>query len=328
MRRAQHGAVRDTAGWYYFTHHLIEVAGEEAAVFLDKMFANPIGNLNIGRARYTTMLNEDGRILDDGVVFRLEENKYWYSTLFAQKVIPWFDVHKGEAKVKYRKITDEVDMYAVQGPKSKDLVNSIVEENVDAMKFFSIADNKIGNIKVKIARAGFTGEKLGYEIYVAPKNRAVIEEMLAKNEAAFGAKRVTDVPVMVWTLPAEKGLCLMSDLAWVNPIEAGLDKGISWDKDFIGKEALEKVREEGPKLEILGFTLENDNVHITSRNMSGQASSVMKDGEEIGKVTMFTYGYTIGKSIGYVVVERAKAKIGDKVMIHGNEAVLTERCFV
>lgn len=119
MKRKEHMAVRETVGWYFWTHQLLEVSGSDGAAFLDKIYANPIGNLKAGRERYTTMLNEEGEIIDDVVVFRWEENKFWISTLFLNKLVKWFDAQKGTMDVKYEDITPRYDMYAVQGPKSR-----------------------------------------------------------------------------------------------------------------------------------------------------------------------------------------------------------------
>lgn len=140
MKRSEHMAVRSSVGWYYWTHQLLEVTGPDAAAFLDKMCANPIANLAVGRERYTTMLNEQGQIVDDVVVIRLQEETFWVSTLFIKKMIPWFDAHKEGADVNYTDVTKKWDMYAVQGPRSKELVNALVETPVDDLKFFSIMD--------------------------------------------------------------------------------------------------------------------------------------------------------------------------------------------
>ncbi|GHU66066.1 aminomethyltransferase [Clostridia bacterium] len=328
-KRAQHQAVRNTVGWYYFTHDLVEVTGEDATAFLDHIYANPIGTLKIGGARYTTMLNDDAAIQDDVVIFRLEENKYWISTLFAQRIMKWLDAHKGGYKAEYRKITKEWDMYAVQGPRSKDLLNAILEDNIDEQKFFQIRDNKIDGISVKISRAGFSGEKLGYEIYVSPEYTDQIEAILKEKGKTFDAREVDEFQIKVWTLPTEKGFYVMTDIHWTNPFEVGLDRGIDWDKDFIGKEALLKIKEEGPKRILYGFTIDEkyDAVHIVPRNLGGPGAQVLLGDEEIGRVYKYTYGYTVEKNIGYALVEIDKAGIGDIVSINGAEATLCERSF-
>jgi aminomethyltransferase len=328
VKRAEHEAVRGTVGWYYFTHHLIEVTGPDASVFLDKLFANPIANLKLGGARYTTMLRENGQILDDVVVFRLEESKYWVSTLFIKRLLSGLEAYKEGYDVSYKDITTTMDMYAVQGPNSKDLINAIAESNIDAQKFFTIRDNKIGNIPVKISRAGFTGEKLGYEIYVAPENSKHIESKLKERGKEFGAVRVEEFQIMVWTLPTEKGIMHMSDLDGTNPFEAGLDRGIDFSRDFVGKEALEKIKKEGVKRKIVGFVADDENAHIPARNLGGPGSAVMLGGEEIGRVSKYAYGYTCEKNIGYALIDITKAKIGDRVTLNDYWATLTERVFV
>ena len=327
MKREQHEAVRNTVGWFYFTHHLIEVVGEDATAFLDRIYVNPIASLKVGRARYTTSLNDDGNIIDDVVIFRLEENKYWISTLFNKRLTAWFDAHRGDSRVEYNQITEQWDMHSVQGPKSKSLLNKFLAEPVDEMKFFTIADNKIGDVPVKIARAGFAGEKFGFEIYAAPEHTPMIASKLSEYGKELGAVHVTEFQVLVWTLSTEKGLYLMADLKGTNPLEVGFERGIGWDKDFIGKEALAKVKEEGPKRQMLGFTVDEDDIHIPNSSLGNVPSDVILNGEKIGVVKKVTYSYVNNKNIGYVLLDAGKAKIGDKVTMNGFEATITEKVF-
>ncbi|HEY3388985.1 MAG TPA: hypothetical protein VGK38_05400, partial [Prolixibacteraceae bacterium] len=135
VMKSQHEAVRNTIGWYCWTHFLLEVTGPDATAFLDKIFVSSIAKTKVGRAKYTTMLNEEGIIIDDVIVFHIEEDKYWISTLHLNKLILWIDDHKGDSDVAYEDITSTKEMYAVQGPKSKDLLNTILAENVDDQKF-------------------------------------------------------------------------------------------------------------------------------------------------------------------------------------------------
>ena len=87
MKRAEHMAVRETVGWYVWTHQILEVTGPDVLAFLEYMFPNDIAALEVGRNRYTTMLNEKGQIIDDVVIWCMEENKYWVSTLYAMAVL-------------------------------------------------------------------------------------------------------------------------------------------------------------------------------------------------------------------------------------------------
>lgn len=332
MKRADHEAVRNSVGWYYYTHQLVEVTGKDAAAFLDYIYPKNIGTLANGRARYTPMLNEKGIIRDDVVVFRMEENKFWISTLYAKRGLVWLDQHKGDYEVEYKDITKQYDMYSVQGPKSKELINAMVKDSIDDQKFFEIRDNQIDDIPVKVNRGGFTGEKWGYEIYVAPEHRKALEAKLEEAGKAYDARKVTEFQIMVLTLPTEKGYFLMCDLEQSTPLEIpGFDKGINWDKEFVGKEALLKQKEEGPQHTLMGFILQDPDTIINSRDKTGEGAEViLPDGEHIGYVTKVTYGFTVEKTIGFMWLETGKAKVGDTVIVNDiepYEAVLTDIVF-
>lgn len=321
--RTDHQTVRNHVGYYDFTHKLLEVTGLDARSFLSKMFVGSIAKAKVGQAKYTTMLNEDGIIIDDVIVFRIEEDTFWVSTLYIEELISWFDAHKTYEDVSYKEITDITTMYAVQGPASRAVLNEILENPVSAMKSFHIEENSIGDIPVKIARSGYTGE-LGYEIYCNPQNRAMIENKLETAGVKYGISKIT-TDVIVTSLPREKGFVLMSDLAGTNPLEAGFGWSIDWSKNFIGKKALEKINTGGISRELLGFVAENADVEIAA------GTSVMVNGTKAGSVTVCTYGFTVEKNIGFALVDKAVAKAGDKAMIlMGKEEIpvtLCERVF-
>lgn len=127
--------------------------------------------------------------------------------------------------------------------------------------------------------------------------------------------------VIITSLPREKGFVLMSDLAGTNPLEDGFGWTIDWNKEFIGKEALLKVKETGAKRALLGFTVDDDAAEVEV------GAAVTVNGVEAGKVTMFTYGYTVEKNIGFALLDVDKAKVGDKAKIGDVAAVITERIF-
>jgi aminomethyltransferase len=320
--KAQHEAVRKTAGWYDFTHQLLEVSGKDATDLLDKMYTGSIAKTKVGGAKYTTMLDKNGIIIDDVIVFRLEENKYWISTLHISRPIKWLDANKDAFDIAYKSVTSDWNMYSVQGPKSKDLVNAVLADKVDDMKFFAIMDSKVGNVPVKVARSGYTGEEFGYEIYIAPASKELLETKLSESGKALGAVQVTEVDVMAYTLATEKGYVLLTDICDANPFEVGMEKSIDWNKDFTGKAALEKVKAEGARRELIGFTVDDINAKIYG---GPKGAPIIKDGKVVGKATKFTYGVTVGKNIGFALIEKGKAKIGDKVTLNYVDAVLTER---
>lgn len=327
MKRAEHMAVRQTVGWYLWTHQLLEVTGEDVVEFLEKIYPNKIGSLKVGSERYTAMLDQSANIIDDVVVFRMEEKKFWISTLFITYLKAWFDTHKGDAKVEYVDITHDWDMYAVQGPKSLDVINELVARPVDEQKFFTVRDNEIDSVPVYINRAGFTGEKLGYEIYIPSDKSEEIEEKIRTVANKFNGKEVTEFQVMAWTLPTEAGFYYMRDLRHVNPMEVGLDRGINWEKEFIGKEALLKIKEKGPEREMVGFTVDEVDIHIKGRHMGNEGEIVFKDGEEVGRCAKIVYSYIQEKNNGLILTKKGALQIGDHVTMNGYDAVITEKVF-
>lgn len=321
LRRKEHEAVRKSVGYYDFTHQVLDVKGRDAATFLDKVFVNDIKNMKEGHALYTTMLNEDGKIIDDVIVFRLEENKFLISTLYIDKMIKWFDKFKDGCDLDYKDITSKLTMFAIQGPKSKDLVNKIVDKDISYMKFFTIDENTVGDLDIMVARSGFTGE-LGYELYVESDKKEKLEEKIKTAGEEFGLVNIT-TDVIIGSLPGEKGYVLMSDLEGTNPLEVGYGFTVHWDSDFIGKDALLKAKG-NIKRDLFGFELDGE-AEVEA------GDPVFCDGKEIGKVTKFTYGYTIEKFIGYCLIEKDFAVEGKVVEIKtksGNvKAKLCDRVF-
>lgn len=325
--RAQHLAVRNHVGWYDFTHRLVEVTGPDALRLLDKVCVAPIYQAPVGASKYTTMLNRDGLIIDDTIVTHMGENHYWVSGLYVRDQLNWFAANKGDWDVSFRDITDQWKMYSVQGPHSLELVNAVVDTPVDTLKFFRMADNTMDGLPVKVHRAGYTGEKRGYEIYIDAGHEDALVAKLEEKGAAMDACHVTELDVMVMTLAAEAGFVLMMDIYKASPFEVGFEKTIDWSKDFVGKEAAARVREQGAKRQLVGFTVADDEAIIYGGPL-WKGNPLMKDGVMVGRATKYTTGFSCGKNIGYAMIDLDKAAIGDTVTINGYEAVLTPRHFL
>ncbi len=328
-KRREHMAVRENVGYYLFTHQLMEVTGPDAGKFLDWICPNRIDNLRVGRDRYTTILNEKGEIIDDVVVMRMDEEKYWVSTLYATNLDDWIYFHSDDYDIDSSEITEDWHMFSIQGPKSKDVMNKLIEGGVEELKFFANCSAKMNDIDVIINRGGFTGEKLGYEVYCSADDADAVQDLIDAAVKEAGGMELTEFQVFAWTLPTEAGFYYMRDLAHTNPFEVGLEKNINWDKEFIGKEALLKVKENGPEREMVGFivTDPNENFYIRSKQYGGPGEPVFIDGEEeeIGRVSKLVYSYVKNVNNGYILAKKDKLHIGDKIMIHGYECTITEK---
>lgn len=322
--RAEAMAVRNEAAWYRWTHDLVKVEGPDAGAFVNYLYVNDISKAAVGRSKYTTMLDEEGRIIDDTIVMHMEDDLYWVSTLYAPQFMKWAATHSDGFDTTYEDITKETEMYAVQGPKSSEFMDAICTNAVDDMKRFSIMDTKINGIDVKVHRAGFTGE-LGYEIYVETEKSADIENALRSAGDKLGFPELNILEVYVRSIPVEKGFALRQDMYGLTPFECDLDWSVCMDKDFVGKEALQKAQEEGPKRKLVGLEFLAPSYEDIS-----QTEIVYRKGVPCGIVRSAIYGYTVDKNIGFAVIDAKKAIMGEPVTVGTNDspAIICEKIFV
>ena len=316
VARAEAKAVRENAGWYRWTHDLVRVTGADAEAFLDWMLVNTIAGLPVGRGKYTTMLDENGCIIDDLVVFHKAQGVWWLSTLYGPHACRWFEAHKGGYDVAWEDITLEVDMYAVQGPASAKVLDALVAVPVDELKRFGLMETKIGDTPVTVDRGGFTGE-LGYEIYCAREDSAAVAAALAATDAV----RLTTLEVYVRSLPMEKGMGLRQDYKGLTPFEANLGWSVHMEKDFFGKDALAKAQKKGPQRAFVGVEIERESYEDIAQN-----EIVRKRGIPVGVCRQMIYGYSVDKNIGFAIVDAKKVPLGTRVTIGPNDspAVIVE----
>ncbi len=314
VARAEAKAVRENAGWYRWTHDLVEVTGPDAEGFLDWMLVNRIAGTPEGCGKYTTMLDDRGEIIDDLVAFNRGGGTWWLSTLYGPHAVRWFDAHKEDFHVAYEDITRVWDMYAVQGPNSAKVMEVLLDEPVDGLKRFQIAENRVGDIEVVVDRGGFTGE-LGYEIYCRREDSIAVAEAIAAAAAHLDAPRLATLEVYVRSLPMEKGLALRQDYKGLTPYEANLGWSVHLDKDFLGKDALIAAHGAGEKRAFVGLEIERESYEDIA-----QKEIIRKRGVPVGYSPAFIYGYTVDKNIGFGVVDAEKCPLGTHVTIGPNDS--------
>ena len=203
-------------------------------------------------------------------------------------------------------------------------MNALLAAPVDGLKRFAVADNQMGDAAVHIHRSGFTGE-LGYEVYCRIEDTQTVEDAIRVICEKFGAPELTTLEVYVRSLPVEKGFALRQDMFGLTPYECGLEWSVSLDKDFIGKEALVKAKEEGPKYKLVGLEYLSESYEDIA-----QKEIVYRHGVPCGFVRAAIYGYTVEKNIGFAVIEAKKAVVGEHVTVgsNGSPAVITEKCWL
>ena len=319
VRRLDHEQIRNRVAVYDFTMGLMEITGKDARAFLEEMCVNDIGRLVSGQVSYTSILNEQAQMIDDVTVYCFNDEKFWMITAFKDDTLIWFNDHRAKRAVSFEDLSEEIVLWAIQGPDSRRLLASCMVRDMTGMKYYTFMENEVAGVPVILSRTGFTGE-LGFEIF-ADKNRidGIVDALLAAGKK-YGA-RLIETDVTLESVPTEKGLVTIRDFRGNNPLELGMGWSVKWDKKFIGKKALEKVKKAGITRKLMGFVAANDGIDIENE------SPVKIKGKVVGKITTANYGYTIGKSIGYCLVDVQAAVIDTKAVVEtGGEAVEITLC--
>ena len=315
LARLDAETIRKSVGWYRWTHDLVEITGLDALEVLEKIYVSNIGKVIPGKTKYTTMLDENGEILDDVIIMHMSEDIYWVSTLYGPRLIPWIAAHAEGKDVQARLITYDWDMYAIQGPESPAALEKLLDTTLMGMKRFSVTDSTIGGVAVYVHRSGFTGEN-GFEIYCAAEKAEEIRSAVSCAVEAVGGREIYTLEVYVRSIPMEKGFALKQDFKHLNPFECGLGWSVDLDKTFIGKEATLAIRD-NPRYQMVGLVFDREStedINIWER--------VYLYGVEVGRCAQAIYGYTVDKNIGFATI-RADIPEGTRVTVGPNNSPAT-----
>ena len=294
----EHNAVRTDAGMFDVSHMtIVDVKGADAKAFLRKLVANDVAKLEVpGKALYTGMLNEEGGVIDDLIIYFFSDTEYRLVVNSATREKDLAHIAKEAADFAVE-ITErpEFAMIAVQGPNAKEKTAKVLDDAqnaaVEGMKpFFGV---QAGNLF--IATTGYTGEA-GYEIVVHNDDAADLWQKLLDAGVAPAGLGARD------TLRLEAGMNLYgSDMdETVSPLAANMAWTIAWepeDRDFIGREAVAKQRAEKSTHKLVGLVLESKGV------LRGGSKVVVEGGE--GIITSGTFSPTLGFSVALARVPRS-----------------------
>jgi aminomethyltransferase len=310
--KEEHEAVRTAAGLFDVSHMgEIEVKGEEALTYLQKMMTNDVSKIKDGGAQYTAMCYEDGGTVDDLLIYRKSDNHYLLvvNASNIEKDFDWLKSHELE-NVTVTNISNDVAQLALQGPKSEEILQKLTEYDLSSIRFFKFADHvEVDGVKSLVSRTGYTGED-GFEIYCsnedAPKLwRAILEA--GKEEGilpiGLGARD---------TLRFEANLALYGQelSATISPLEAGIGFAVKVDKDipFIGQDVLKKQKEEGTPRKLVG-------IEMIDKGIPRTGYEVFMNDEKIGEVTTGTQSPTLKKNIGLALINSEHASLDTVVEV-------------
>ncbi|MFW6051044.1 MAG: glycine cleavage system aminomethyltransferase GcvT [Myxococcota bacterium] len=306
----EHQAVRERAGVFDVCHMgELEARGPGATEALDRVVTNDVAGLPVGKALYTVACNERGTILDDFLVYRRGEEDFLIVVNASNrpKMAAHFATHL-EGRCEHEDASDRTGLIALQGPRAADILRAAgAGDAALGLRPFWLATDTVGGVRCLVARTGYTGED-GFELFCAADEartlwRALIEagEPHGLQPAGLGARD---------TLRLEARLSLYgNDIdETTNPLEAGLGWVVKLDKgDFIGREALRRVKEQGPERALVGF-------EMTGRGIARHGYPIVDEGgRPIGVVTSGAPGPTVGKNIGLGYVPRNTSGVGTRI---------------
>jgi len=313
----EHLAVRNNVGIFDITHMGRSlVTGKDAEKFLNYVTTNDVAKLIPLSAHYTTFCNENGGIKDDFVLSRLEQERFLavYNAANREKDYNWLVKNAEGFTVKVEDVSDNITMFAVQGPKAERTLQKISTENLSMIPRFKCGWTKLADVKAFVSRTGYTGED-GFEVFIwdtlieKPDNAIKAWNGILRAGEEFG---ITPCGLGARdTLRLEAGMCLYGNDIDENttPLEAGLGFVVKLEKDaFIGKGVLQKQKAEGVKRKRVG--IRNLGVGVPR-----QHHEVYKNGQKIGTITSGTFSPLLKYGIAMAYVTSEHAVVGDKVQV-------------
>jgi aminomethyltransferase len=307
----EHKRVRDTVGMFDVSHMgEVEVRGRDALAFVQKITVNDASKLAPGRVQYSAMCYEDGGIVDDLLVYNLGD-RYMLVINAAniEKDLAWMRSHVG-GDMTLTDVSDSLSLLAVQGPRSLDTLKKLTGADLSSLQYYHSMRGTVAGVDMLISRTGYTGE-LGFELYF-PSDGATGEKVWG--EIMKAGKQFEIAPVGLGardSLRLEMGFCLYGhDIdRTTNPIEANLGWITKVDKgEFIGRPAILKTKQEGPKRKLVGFVMEE-------KAFPRQGYPLHSNDVPSGIVTSGTVSPTLDRGIGMGYVNSAHAKPGTPIAV-------------
>lgn len=322
----------------------IEIFGNDAAVFLNRVYCNAFLKLAVGRARYGVMLREDGMVYDDGTTSRLAEDHYFMTTttalaagvmthleFCAQTIWPELDVRLASS-------TDQWAQMAIAGPKSRTILQRIVDEDLSDEAFPFMAARPVslfgGRIKGRLFRISFSGE-LAYELAVPSGFGESVADAVMKIGEPHGLSPYGSEALGV--LRIEKGHVTHAEInGTVTPDDLGLGKMVSSAKpDFIGKAMLNREGLKSPdRIRLVGVKpLDPAKSFRTGSHILANGAAATLENDQ-GYVTSSAFSPHAGHTIGLALVKNGPERIGEKVIVRNDlfgeitEAILCQPVFV
>jgi glycine cleavage system aminomethyltransferase T len=297
--------LRHVTLWDVAVERCLEISGPDGFAFTQLLTPRDLSKCAVGQAKYVLVTAPDGGILNDPVLTRMDENRFWLA-LASSDVLLYAKGLAAHAGMDVR--LEEVDVHPlqVQGPRSKDVLRALVGDEILDLRYYFFTETDIDGIPVVVTRTGWTSE-VGYEIYLCDGSRGtdLWERIIAAGEPyqirPTGPSDIRRIEGGIFNWGA--------DMTYENnPFEMGLDRLVDTDVDCVARDALRRIREEGVSRRIVGVELDGERLP----QLNFTKWPVERDGERVGKVTSAIYSPRLEKNIGYAWVPADRAEPGER----------------
>ena len=289
----------------------VQVKGPDASKFVQMMTPRDVSNMKVGQCKYVILVNQNGGVLNDPILLKVSEDKYWFS-LADSDILFWAQGLAANGDYNIEISEPDVSPLQLQGPKSRDIMIKIFGEQISDLKYYWFKEFRFDNTDLIISRTGWSSE-LGYEIFLTDsKVGNELYEHIMKVGEPMGLK-----PGHTSTIRRIEGgmLSYHADMTInTNPLELGMDKFIDLDNDFdfIGKNALIKIKNDGIKRKQVGLYLDN-------KRMNGPNTrfwSLKYDNKVVGKITSAVYSPRLEQNIALAIVDIDYSNLNQKLIVN------------
>jgi len=308
----EHRAVRNAVGLFDVSHMgEFELTGPHALDTLQRLTTNDVAALAVGQVQYSLLCYPRGTIVDDLTVYRLADDRFMLTVNAANIDTDWAYVNQytGQGQgARWKNVSADTGLIAVQGPRAEALVCRLAAEDVAKIGYYRFARGVVAGIDALISRTGYTGED-GFELYAPAGATARLWAALLEAGRDDGAQPIGLGARDTLRLEMKYALYGNDIDDTTNALEAGLGWVVKPAKgEFIGREALEKVRREGVRRRLVG-------VEMVDKAVARHGYPVLKDGRRVGVVTSGSYGPSVDRYIAMAYVETALAAVGTALAV-------------
>ena len=289
----------------------VEISGPDASQFVQLLTPRDLRELKVGQCKYILITNAEGGIINDPILLRLAEDKYWIS-LADSDVLLWAQGVATHANLDVHIHEPDASPLQLQGPQSGKIMEALFGEEIRDLKYYWLRHLTLNGMELVVSRTGWSSE-LGYEIYLQDGSRgSELWELIMAAGAPFGLK-----PGHTSSIRRIEGgmLSYHADMdILTNPFELNLDRLVNVDvpHHFIGKEALTKIKQEGVSRRQIGLII--DCPMLQGPNTIFWPIEV--DSKMVGKVTSAVYSPRLEKNIALAMIESEHSHIGENVKVH------------